>query len=216
MLTIHSTNQLSSDEKKQVMSVFKACQQVDQSHKLPYLANSFNLDQDMPCFFLAYQNDHLIGFLTVYADEWEDAELGLFVHPDYRRKGVARSLYQAFCQMAETYPIEAVSFVTEQVFLEKNPDLATVWGLEIDPGVDFLMSLPEYQAVLSDRDDVVVDLAGKRDVQAIAQFQSTVFETQKPLAKPCLQLANDLAKRQVWRDFPLCELPVAKNWTHNY
>ena len=65
----------------------------------------------------------------MYADDDEDVELAILVHPDYRRQGLARKLYANYQAETANYPIASVIFQTERVFLDKHPNLATAWDL---------------------------------------------------------------------------------------
>ena len=84
---IRFTNQLTDKERKEAKALIASCQAHDQTFREPYLSNMFNFDPNMPAFFLYYQEEELLGLLTVYADD-EDVELSILVHPNHRRKGI--------------------------------------------------------------------------------------------------------------------------------
>ena len=120
---IRATNQLTEKERKAAKALIASCQAYDQTFREPYLSNMLNFDPNMPAFFLYYQE----GELTVYADD-DDVEVAILVAPDYRRKGIARSLFDKFQKETAPYPIRSVTFQTERVFLDRHPDLSSHGG----------------------------------------------------------------------------------------
>lgn len=124
---IRATNQLTEKERKAAKALIASCQAYDQTFREPYLSNMLNFDPNMPGFFLYYQEGELLGLLTVYADD-HDVEVAILVAPDYRRKGIARSLFDKFQKETAPYPIRSVTFQTERVFLDRHLDLASHWG----------------------------------------------------------------------------------------
>lgn len=92
---IRFTNQLTDKERKEAKVLIASCQANDHTFREPYLSNMLNFDPTMPAFFLYYQEGELLGLLSVYADN-EDVEVAILVAPDYRRKGIARSLFDKF------------------------------------------------------------------------------------------------------------------------
>ena len=106
---IRATHQLTEQERKSAKALIASCQAHDQTFREPYLSNMFNFDPNMPAFFLYYQEEELLGLLTVYADD-EDVELSILVHPNHRRKGIARALFKSFKEETASYPIRSVTF----------------------------------------------------------------------------------------------------------
>ena len=101
---IRATNQLTEQERKAAKALIASCQAHDQTFREPYLSNMLNFDPIMPAFFLYYQEGKLLGLLTVYADN-EDVEVAILVVPEYRRKGIAKSLFDKFQKETASYPI---------------------------------------------------------------------------------------------------------------
>ena len=120
---IRATNQLTEQERKAAKVLIASCQAHDQTFREPYLSNMLNFNPNMPAFFLYYQEGELLGLLTVYADD-EDVEVSILVAPSHRRQGIARVMYRSFEKEMASYPIRSVTFQTERVFLDGNPDLA--------------------------------------------------------------------------------------------
>ena len=112
---IRFTNQLTDKERKEAKALIASCQANDHTFREPYLSNMLNFDSTMPTFFLYYQEEELLGLLTVYADN-EDVEVAILVVPEYRRKGIARSLFDKFQKETASYPIQSVTFIQNVFF----------------------------------------------------------------------------------------------------
>ncbi|MDQ0222405.1 GNAT family N-acetyltransferase [Streptococcus moroccensis] len=172
---ITAVSRLTDDQLAASKSLIAAVQNADGTARVPYLSNMLNFDPTMPAFFLAYEEDQLVGLLSVYADD-EEAELAILVHPDHRQKGIARQLFKTFQAETTSYPITEVTFWTERVFLEKNPCLPKHWGLVENPDRDTWLVRERTSYPLSSRKDIVFDQATLENSEAIATFQSQVFD----------------------------------------
>ena len=155
---IRVTNQLTEKERKAAKALIASCQAYDQTFREPYLSNMLNFDPNMPAFFLYYQEGELIGLLTVYADD-HDVEVAILVAPDYRRKGIARSLFDKFQKETAPYPFRSVTFQTERVFLDSHPDLESHWGVVEDEETETWLGRDRTPYALDSRSDVKVLLA---------------------------------------------------------
>ena len=175
-MTIIFTNRLEGKQLEEAEALIKYCQSVDKTYRTPYLSNMLNFDHDMPAFFLAYQGDNLIGLLTVYADS-PDIELTITIHPDYRRQGYARSLFNTFRDKTKSYPIERWSFMTEKVFLDKNPELLEHWLLEVDEDSEIWLGRQRELIVDKSVSQANIRLAQHSDILDIATLQAEAFDS---------------------------------------
>ncbi|MFC3928592.1 GNAT family N-acetyltransferase [Streptococcus caprae] len=180
-MNILVTNRLSSEQIQSVKTLVSVCQAYDGTARDPYLSSNLNFDPDMPAFFLVNEEETLVGFLAVYADD-DEAELAVFVHPAYRRQGLAKQLYVAFQEQTASYPIASVTFWTERAFLDKHPDLPGNFGLIENPDTDTWLVRNREPYVLDKREDVVFKLADEAMLSAIATFQSQAFESDYDVA----------------------------------
>lgn len=173
---ITTVSRLTAEQLAEARRLIAVVQQADGTARDPYLSNMLNFDPTMPAFFLAYEADQLVGLLTVYADdEDEEAELAILVHPDHRQKGIARQLFKTF-QAETASSITEVSFWTERAFLEKNPSFPEHWGLVEKPDRDSWLVRGRTAYPLIRRTDIVFDQANLGTIEAIATFQSQVFD----------------------------------------
>ena len=162
---------LPEKEKQALFELVQECNKVDGGYRLPYLDNNYNADPEMPAFFLAEMDGRTIGFLSVYADEPDQAEVSLYVLPAYRRKGVANQLLAAFSKVVDKYDLTEVEYIAELAFLNGHSDFARRFEAEI------WLAQPVQTFPLEKREGIEV-LQGSLDLaEEIAAFQSQVFET---------------------------------------
>ena len=171
---IRFTNQLTDKERKEAKALIASCQANDHTFREPYLSNMLNFDPTMPTFFLYYQEGELLGLLTVYADN-EDVEVAILVVPDYRRKGIARSLFDKFQKETASYPIQSVTFQTERIFLDHHPNLASHWGVIEDKETETWLGRGRQTYALDSHSDVKVLLAVPSYLEEIAQIHHQAF-----------------------------------------
>ena len=171
---IRATNQLTEQERKAAKALIASCQAHDQTFREPYLSNMLNFNPNMPAFFLYYQEEELLGLLTVYADD-EDVEVSILVDPSHRRQGIARAMYRSFEKELAAYPIRSVTFQTERVFLDGHPDLASHWGLVEDEETETWLGRDRTPYALYSRSDVKMLLADPVYVEEIAQLHYQAF-----------------------------------------
>ena len=168
------TNQLTDKERKEAKVLIASCQSNDHTFREPYLSNMLNFDPNMPAFFLYYQEGKLLGLLTVYADN-EDVEVAILVAPDYRRKGIAKSLFDKFQKETASYPIQSVTFQSERVFLDNHPDFISHWGLVEDAATETWLGRERIPYARDSRSDIKVLIADTSYLEEIAQLHHQAF-----------------------------------------
>lgn len=173
MNIIKRTN-VTEKERQQLLAITRDCHQLDGSYRTPYLDTTYNVDKDMPAFFLAYEATELVGYLSVYADEPKTADVSLYVLPAYRRKGIARALLSEFANVATQYNLSEVDYVTETAFLTKHPNFLEHFQFHITD-VELWLEQPRRQFALEKRVGLEVVLADLDLVEEIATFQAEAF-----------------------------------------
>ena len=185
-MQITSTNNLTDKQIKSIEKLLKKVHTFDHTFRSPYLASDYNFDKDMPAFFLAYNGgDDLIGLLATYADS-KDVEIQLKIDPDFRRQGVASRLYQTFLHETKAYDLNTVSFVTEEVFLDKNPDLTKNLNLTRYESEELQLSRKykkeDWDKSLKDT-DLIFEKARLKDVDELTQLMHEAFDSDIDIAK---------------------------------
>ena len=171
---IQSTNTLNDHQLLEAKALIATCQKYDGTFRDPYLSNMLNFDPDMPAFFLYYEKGELVGLLTVYADD-PDVEVAILVHPNHRRQGIARVLYESFEKETASYPIESVTFQTERIFLENHPDFASNWGLVEDDETETWLGKDRRPYPLATISNLEVVLADRSYQDQISQLKFEAF-----------------------------------------
>lgn len=182
-MSIIVTNKLSVSQEGEVRDLIAEIRAYDHFTREPYLSNMLNFNQDMPSFFLAYEENQLCGFLSVYADDVDEVELFIWVAPAYRRQGLARQLFDRYRKETVSYGLAKPSFNIERHFLEANLDLLKAWQVAETGESEFWMYRGRELFKLDERDDLVICQADLRHLEAIAQFQSEEFDNPLEVAQ---------------------------------
>ena len=129
----------------------------------------------MPAFFLANLDHQTVGFLSVYADEPGQAEVSVYVLPDYRGRGIANALLQEFSKIAEKYDLSQIEYISEVKFLADHPTFAEKFDYDLK---ETEIWLEQAAGTFSEeeKEGVEVLLGRKEMVAEIAAFQSQIFE----------------------------------------
>lgn len=169
-----SKTRLTGEEKLACEQLVSRCHEYDGTFHQPYLDNLYNFDQEMPSFILA-EEEQILGFLSIYADEPGEAQLEVVVHPNYRRQGIATRLLQEFQKIADQYELTNLSFVTERVFLEQHSGFLSHFQLTATDECELWLALPHQQLALEESEDLLVSVASMEHLESIAQFQAKAF-----------------------------------------
>ena len=148
--------------------------QVDQTYRIPYLDSNYNDNPNMPAFILAFVDEALVGFLSIYADEPHEAEVSIYVSPAYRCQGIAKALVSEFKKTAKRYQLINIHYVSETNFLDRHPDFWNKYSANIDEN-EIWLEQDSRQFYLEDVSDIEVALADLSLISDIANFQSQEF-----------------------------------------
>jgi len=156
------------------LAIVKECNQVDQTYRIPYLDNNYNDNPNMPAFILAFEDEALVGFLSIYADEPHEAEVSIYVAPSYRCQGIAKALVSEFKKTSKRYQLINVYYVSETNFLDQHPDFWNKYSPNIDEN-EIWLEQDSRQFHLEAIPDIEVALADLSLISDIASFQSQEF-----------------------------------------
>lgn len=88
---LSNTNQLNEAQLKDLEQLRAVCRKKDGSAPNLY-THLLTQKRNLPTVLLYYDKHHLVGFLSVFFFYEDAVEISLLVHPDYRRKGIAKKM----------------------------------------------------------------------------------------------------------------------------
>ncbi len=112
-MEIISTNQLTKEQYQDAKALIQLCKIEDGTRGVSFFENELNYYQDFPCFCLAYDENILVAFLSVFVADADECELYANTHPKYRGRGIFRSLYEKISKDLDEYGIFRVCFANE-------------------------------------------------------------------------------------------------------
>lgn len=112
-MRIEMLTALTPEQKVEIQTLEQSAYADESLENNAFLSGELNVVKTMPCFFLGYEGDSLVSFLTVFAPTMEDGEVIAFTHPDYRRQGRFRALYRAACDAMDEAGIGRTVFAVE-------------------------------------------------------------------------------------------------------
>lgn len=174
-MRIESYNQLDKELTKRIEVLEKVCQVADGTHRDIYLGSAFNFDNQMPTNFLAWKEDQLIGFLSIYADQAEEAEVSVIVHPQFRQQGIATALVEEARKVKDQYQIQNFIFVSERHFMDNHPFIQEKLIEETDT-LEILMQAKGFDPATVKESEITVRIARLEDVPEIALLQAIAFD----------------------------------------
>lgn len=174
MKTIYTT-ELTNKQLDKARELVEICKKFDGSDKDPYLSNNLNYYKEMPAFFLGYIDKILVALLAVYEDG-EYAEISLYTHPSYRRRGFAKKLYKLFLEKTKNYNFSEIDFVTERIFLDKNPEILNNCKLMEIPGVEYKLSRQRVPYDLKINEEYKISIAKEENITEIANMLVKLFD----------------------------------------
>lgn len=121
------------------------CRSADHTVSELYLKSDLNFDKRMRCFFLYYEDNRLIGTVSLFAPSYEEVEVSAVVHPAERNKGVFDRLMDSVKEELELYDIERILYVVEPSS-ESALKVVEAKGLALEHS-EYLMSFEGTQTI---------------------------------------------------------------------
>ncbi len=91
---VEKKNCLTEEEKSRIKALEALSLKPENLHNYCFLSGKLNADPKLPCFYLGYEGERPVSFLTAFFPDWEEAELNAFTHPDHRNKGYFTALFR--------------------------------------------------------------------------------------------------------------------------
>nr|WP_319489957.1 GNAT family N-acetyltransferase [uncultured Caproiciproducens sp.] len=112
-INIIQRNKLNAEQTNQIRDLEKICQEYDGLKRLVFLSNEINFDQKIDCFYLLYEEDRLIAFLSLFIPLAEEAEVSAYTLPECRERGYFTLLFMKAAEELKKYKIYKILFVHE-------------------------------------------------------------------------------------------------------
>ncbi len=115
---------LSSEQKERIRAFVGFCNARDHLYNEIYLGSEFKAYPEMKVFYLAQEGSEIVGFLMVYADDRESAEISACVLSSRRREGIFSALFQQAGMELKKYHYSKVLLKTEKAFEDQQAFLS--------------------------------------------------------------------------------------------
>ena len=110
-MKIEKTNTLSKKQNAEILVLQNRIFQAENLSNKPFLSNELNIDKEIPCFFLLYEDNHLVSFLSCFVPSQKEAEINGFTDPVYRHRGYFSALLEE--AKATLKPLKLSQFVLQ-------------------------------------------------------------------------------------------------------
>jgi ribosomal protein S18 acetylase RimI-like enzyme len=97
-----ATHQLSQPSLNALEALLNACQTADNA-VVPVYPHLLACYRPGPASLLYYKDKQLVGFLALFHFYPKMAEVALFIHPTYRKRGLAQTLWATMCQNIQSH-----------------------------------------------------------------------------------------------------------------
>lgn len=110
---IITTAILSDEYKNDVLKLLEICQKTHGTDEVCFMEDEINALLDMPCYYLAYEGEKLVCFISVFTPDEISCEIYSLTHPGYENSNIFELLINTAIETAEAEGIEDVFFVTD-------------------------------------------------------------------------------------------------------
>lgn len=148
-MRIETTNGLTENQITEILNLETVAFREDNLENHAFLSNEINFDKALHCFYMGYENDELIAFLTTFMPTSYEAEILAVTHPDYREKGYFKKLFQSAKETLVLAGINKILLVVESksksgIAALKTFDCAKLEHSEYRMSCNDSKVLPEY------------------------------------------------------------------------
>ncbi len=173
-----------------LQQLIKICQEHDGYKTEIDIDTSMNAAQDMHGLY-TYEEGGLKALLSVFAPMRDEIEINALVHPDYRCKGVFRSLVRETVKVCSTFGYAKGLFICAS---EPCRRVMENWGLSIDH-VELQMSCDVRENTKAPVNTaLVIRQADHSDIDKMAQIGAAAFggdaDSEKEFLKNALSVQN--------------------------
>lgn len=112
-MIIYSRPELNKEELKDINSLVNICRNYDNISGCMFLENEMNEYEDFPCFTLIYEENILVGVMSIFIPDTKACEIYSYVHPDYRRQGYFNTMLKKNLSLLKNFGIKKLLVVCE-------------------------------------------------------------------------------------------------------
>jgi ribosomal protein S18 acetylase RimI-like enzyme len=172
---IYTSNELSERQLLDLKGLADVCKQKDGSIPNLYF---YVLEEPraLPSNITYYEGERLVGFLSAYFFYDTAVEIAILIHPDYRRKGIARQLVQAIRPLVEVNQIAKLIFTTPS---ERNAGWLEGLGFQFQHS-EYHMIRDDPNPLLIPQNDLKFDSATIRDIPTLSALDEVCFPNKQP------------------------------------
>lgn len=91
-MRIKKTNILTKIQQDEILDLQDIVFSYDNLSNEVFLSNELNFDRSLPCFYMAYEGDVLVSFMSIFVPTAVEGEIVSFTHPQYRQNGYFKKL----------------------------------------------------------------------------------------------------------------------------
>lgn len=122
--------ELSEKQKSEIKALQAECYAPEALENVAFLSNAINYDRTIPCFYLGYERDALVAFLTTFLPERGEAEIVAFTRPDKRQDGRFAELLNEAKRELLGHNITRIVFAVEPKSESGRATLSTLGATE--------------------------------------------------------------------------------------
>ena len=112
-MRIEMTNKLTENQITEILNLETVSFGEDALENNAFLSNEINFDKTVQCFYMGYENDVLVAFLTTFIPTSYEGEILAVTHPEYRGRGYFKKLFQCAKETLLLKGINKVLLVVE-------------------------------------------------------------------------------------------------------
>ena len=172
MRQLLTLDQLTPQQLVDLDALCVACQSIDGNFVALY-KHLLTYQRPLPCNFLYYEGDTLIGFLTTYFFLEDTCEVALLVAPAYRQKGLASHLLAMAMPIIQSQNVTKLTFSTpnitfQEAFQQRGYDFRNT---------EYQMRRTEPNPIIARKRDLTIRPARDTDLAILVELDSICFPT---------------------------------------
>lgn len=183
---LRSNQQLTEVELNQLSCLSVLCQEVDGGTPLLY-EHLLSQARSSQCNLLYFDNEQLIGFLSIYFFYSDACEVSVLIAPNHRRQGLATRLIQTILPLLKAKKMKQLIFSTAASGQE-------AWMKKLGftyKNSEYQMQRQSYEPILTAREALVITKATEENIPTLCAIDEVCFGTQINMIARFQNLLND-------------------------